>query len=238
MHPDMVKLLDLQEKDLVLVEVDTRLSAILAETAQLDKELAEAERSLESRRRSAAEALRKRQESETKIENFRRLLERQQARTDQLRGQREIQAAMVEMDLARSVLAKEENDWAQAGDNVIAQDAATLAAEKKLEEQRASQTEAREALGQRKSGIQAERDSAKAARDASAAEVERALRQRYERLRGSRVARVVVPLVGAACGACFTTVPLNRRSQIRSGNVIDWCESCGVILYYADDQGG
>ena len=37
---------------------------------------------------------------------------------------------MTEMDLARSVLAKEENDWAQAGDNVIAQDAATLAAEK------------------------------------------------------------------------------------------------------------
>jgi chromosome segregation ATPase len=174
MHPDLVKLLDLQEKDLALVEVDTRLAGILAETAQLDKELAEAERSLENRRRSAAEALRKRQESETKIENFRRLLERQQARTDQLRGQREIQAAMTEMDLARSVLAKEENDWAQAGDNVIAQDAATLAAEKKLEEQRASQAEAREALGQRMSGVQAERDSAKAARDASAAEVERA----------------------------------------------------------------
>ena len=61
--------------------------------------------------------------------------------------------------------------------------------------------------------VQAERDKAKAARDASAAEVERALRQRYERLRGSRVARVVVPLAGAACGACFTTIPLNRRSQ-------------------------
>jgi len=142
MHPDMVKLLDLQEKDLALVEVDTRLAGILGEVEQLDKQLAEAERTLESRRRSAAEALRKRLESEAKIENFRRLVERQQARTDQLHGQREIQAAMVEMDLARSVLAKEENDWAQAGDNVIAQDAATLAAEKKLEEQRASQAEA------------------------------------------------------------------------------------------------
>ena len=237
MHPDLVKLLDLQEKDLALVEVDTRLAGILAEIEQLDKELADAERNLESRRRSAAEALRKRQESETKIENYRRLLERQQARTDQLRGQREIQAAMTEMDLARSVLAKEENDWAQAGDNVIAQDAAARTAEEKLEEQRASQGEAREALSQRMGGVQAERDKAKAARDASASEVERALRQRYERLRSARVARVVVPLAGSACGACFTTVPLNRRSQIRSGNLIDWCESCGVILYYADDQG-
>ena len=137
MHPDLVKLLDLQEKDLALVEVDSRLAGILGEIEQLDKELADAERNLESRRRSAAEALRKRQESETKIENYRRLLERQQARTDQLRGQREIQAAMTEMDLARSVLAKEENDWVQAGDSVIAQDAATRAAEEKLQEQRA-----------------------------------------------------------------------------------------------------
>ena len=84
MHPDLVKLLDLQEKDLALVEVDTRLAGILGEIEQLDKQLAEAERTLESRRRSAAEALRKRQESETKIENYRRLVERQQARTDQL----------------------------------------------------------------------------------------------------------------------------------------------------------
>jgi predicted nucleic acid-binding Zn-ribbon protein len=237
MHPDLVKLLDLQEKDLALVEVDTRLAGILGEIEQLDKQLAEAERTLESRRRSAAEALRKRQESETKIENYRRLVERQQARTDQLHGQREIQAAMVEMDLARSVLAKEENDWAQAGDNVIAQDAASRAAEEKLEEQRAGQAEVREALSQRMTVAQAEREKARAVREASGAEVERALRQRYERLRSGRVARVVVPLAGAACGACYTTVPLNRRSQIRSGAVIDWCESCGVILYYAEDQG-
>jgi len=35
MHPDMVKLLDLQEKDLALVEVDTRLAGILGEVEQL-----------------------------------------------------------------------------------------------------------------------------------------------------------------------------------------------------------
>jgi mono/diheme cytochrome c family protein len=33
------------------------------------------------------------------------------------------------------------------------------------------------------------------------------------------------------CGACHTAVPLNRRSQIRSGTVVDGCEACGAILY-------
>ena len=39
------------------------------------------------------------------------------------------------------------------------------------------------------------------------------------------------PLVGGACGACHTSVPLNRRSQIRAGAVLDGCEVCGAILY-------
>ena len=43
--------------------------------------------------------------------------------------------------------------------------------------------------------------------------------------------------VGGACGACYTAVPLNRRSQIRSGAVLDGCEACGVILYPAEPAG-
>ena len=68
-------------------------------------------------------------------------------------------------------------------------------------------------------------------RDATAGEVNRALRARYERLRTVKSVSVVVALSGAACGACHTQVPLNRRSQIRAGTLIDSCESCGVILY-------
>jgi predicted nucleic acid-binding Zn-ribbon protein len=61
--------------------------------------------------------------------------------------------------------------------------------------------------------------------------VERTLRARYDRLWSSRFAVVVVALRGDACGACFTSIPRNRRSQIRAGTHIDTCEACGVILY-------
>jgi predicted nucleic acid-binding Zn-ribbon protein len=61
--------------------------------------------------------------------------------------------------------------------------------------------------------------------------VERSIRVRYDRLRAVRATAVVVPLRGEACGACFTAVPRNRRSQIRAGILLDNCEACGVILY-------
>src|SRR5206468_9004105 len=61
--------------------------------------------------------------------------------------------------------------------------------------------------------------------DALPISLDRTLRQRYDRLRSVRPgALVVVPLRGDACGACYTAVPRNRRTQIRSGDLLDACE--------------
>jgi predicted nucleic acid-binding Zn-ribbon protein len=63
--------------------------------------------------------------------------------------------------------------------------------------------------------------------------VRKPLLQRYDKLRGSsQRTEVVVALAGPACGACFTQVPMSRRSLIRSG--VESCENCGVILYSAE----
>jgi hypothetical protein len=51
---------------------------------------------------------------------------------------------------------------------------------------------------------------------------------------GEAPAVVLVPLNGGACGACNTAIPMSRRASIKAGGVIDACENCGVILYFAD----
>ena len=84
--------------------------------------------------------------------------------------------------------------------------------------------------------LEAERSVALRSREASAALIVKPLLQRYDKLRNSTSRRsvVIVALNGLACGACFTTVPLSRRTQIKAGDVIEGCESCGVILYFAE----
>jgi predicted nucleic acid-binding Zn-ribbon protein len=230
MHPDIVKLLELQAKDLALLEADKGLDDVLAGFEALDQHLKSAEQAVDQARRAMADATRRRLEVEGKMENYRKLEERGRLRLEQVRTPKEIQAVMTEMDLARSVMAKEEADWMKLAEIIAGQEAAAAEAQKKLEELRQSQVESRGLLDLRRTEAEARRDTALAARDAIAAEVNRALRTRYERLRNVRV-KVVVALDGAACGACFTTVPLNRRSQIRAGTLIEACESCGVILY-------
>jgi predicted nucleic acid-binding Zn-ribbon protein len=236
MHPDLVKLLELQAKDVALLDADRRLDAILAEVEALDLELADQERAVAQAREAVAEAGRRRLEVEGKIENYKKLEERGRLRLDQVRTQKEMQAVNAELDLARSVLAKEETDWLKLADHLAGLEATGKAAEKRLEQMRESQQAARGEIDLRRADAERVRSEALAARDAAAQEVNRALRTRYERLRSVKSVSVVVALSGAACGACFTTVPLNRRSQIRAGTLIDSCESCGVILY-ADDSG-
>ncbi|HXE58583.1 MAG TPA: hypothetical protein VNK43_11335, partial [Gemmatimonadales bacterium] len=74
-------------------------------------------------------------------------------------------------------------------------------------------------------------------RATAARRVDRPLLVRYDKLKRAKASRVVVPLNGSACGACFTNVPLSRRGRIRSGLLVDGCEACGVILYAAEQAG-
>jgi len=234
MHPDLARLLELQAKDLDLLEADKALDAILAEYESLDHHLKGAQQAVDQAERSVSDAGKRRKEVEAKMENYRKLEERGKSRLEQVKSPKEIQAVMSEMDLAHSVLAKEEADWLKLADVIIGLESGGKEAATRLAELQQSQVDIRSALDLRRSAAENRRNAALSARDEVATQVNRALRNRYERLRSVR-ARVVVALDGAACGACYTTVPLNRRSQIRAGTLIDACESCGVILY-ADDE--
>jgi predicted nucleic acid-binding Zn-ribbon protein len=231
MNPDLEKLLDLQAKDALLLEVDLRLAALLEEGGALDAALTRAGTDAESARRDLADLARRQRELETRIESYRTLQERRRGRMEQVRGAREAQALMTEMDMARTVLLKEEGEWLKTAEQVQAVETRLAEAEAALAALETGQASAREDLAGRQAALEAERATALAAREASASTLDKTLRLRYDRLRANRRGDVVVSVRGVACGACFTAVPMSRRSQIRTGLLIEGCEACGVILY-------
>jgi predicted nucleic acid-binding Zn-ribbon protein len=237
MHADLVKLLDLQAKDAALMELDQRLAAIGEETAVLDQALERAREIVETARRAAADGQRRRDELETKIESYRTLQDRRRQRLEHVRNPKEASTLMAELDLARSVMAKEEDDWVRSADAVVQLELKVKEEELHLKAIEAAQAPDRAQAGKRRAELEAEREAALRQRDASAASIDKQLRSRYDRLRRTRSTEVVVPLVGGACGGCHTSVPLNRRSQIRAGVVLDGCEACGAILYPSEAAG-
>ena len=237
MHADLVKLLDLQAKDAVLSQMDDRLAAVAQDSRQMDQALKQAQDSLEGARRALADGRRRRDELEAKIESYRTLQERRQQKVEQVRNVKEASALMTELDLARSVLAQEENEWVRSADAVVQLEQKVHGEELNLKAIEAAQAPERAVMAERRKAVESEREAALRDREATAAMIDKPLRTRYDRLRRSRSSDVVVPLVGGACGGCHTAVPLNRRSQIKAGAVLEGCEACGAILYPSEPGG-
>jgi len=225
------KLLDLQTKDELLLEVDLRLASLGDEGAGLDADVTRTTAEVEAARRSLAEIGKRQRELEIRIESYRTLQERRRTRMEQVRGAREAQALMTEMDMSRAVLLKEEGEWLKRAEQAQGLEARITDGQAALETLQAEQAEARADLASREAALQVERTVAKAAREASASSLEKMLRMRYDRLRSNREGAVVVAVSGVACGSCFTAVPMSRRSQLRTGLLVEGCEACGVILY-------
>jgi uncharacterized protein len=230
-HPELEALLALQEKDQAVTEADERIAALAPELERLDEAQAAAERVLAAAQASIQAAVDRRDELEGKIANYRTMQEQRRQRLEWVRGAKEASTLMAELDLARSVLAKEEAEFMRSGDAVGEAERKAAEAERAVAQVRADQAAQREALAGKREQIATEREGAVAERERAAAQVSRSLLARYERIRRGKAPLALYPLHGDACGHCFTAVPTQRRSLILRGASIEGCEACGVLLY-------
>ena len=231
MHPELEALLALQEKDQAVTATDESLAALAPELQALDDAQAAAERALGGAQAAIQAAIDRRDELEGKIANYRTMQEQRRQRLEWVRGAKEASTLMAELDLARSVLAKEEAEFMRSGDAVTEAERKAAEAEKALQEVRTQQAPLREALAGKRHAIAAERERAVAERERAATRVGAGLLGRYERIRRGKAPLALYALHGDACGHCFTAVPTQRRALIQRGASIEGCEACGVLLY-------
>jgi predicted nucleic acid-binding Zn-ribbon protein len=231
----MLKLLDLQARDTDLREVNGRLELLVGEIAVLDGELARMREGVTAAQRAIEQESRRRDELESKIEAHRRHQDKRREKLEFMKTQKEVAGLLAEIDLAKGSLGAEENEWLRLSEQVAQLEMRKVDAEQQVAATEQGQAAVRAGIRDRQEALERERQAARERRDASAAQVPKPLLQRYDKLRTStgRPA-VVVALAGPACGACFTAIPVNRRSQIKSGAAIEGCENCGVILYSAE----
>jgi predicted nucleic acid-binding Zn-ribbon protein len=233
-HQDLEALLALQEKDRLVSGSELALAALEPEQRRLNEQLAASERALQAAQRSVEDALRRRDELEGKISSYRTMQEQRRQRLEWVRGAKEASTLMAELDLARSVLAKEEAEFMRSGDAVHEAERKVAEAENALAAVREAQAPDREALAGRRETIMAELEKAQGVRGEAARSVNSALLIRYERIRRGKAPLALYALHGDACGHCFTAVPTQRRVLIQRGASIEGCEACGVLLYAAE----
>ena len=234
MHPDLEGLLTLQAKDQDVTKTEQALAALEPDVRRLDEQLAVAQRGLEGARRAIDDARRRKDELEGKIANYKSMQEQRRQKLEWVRGAKEASTLMAELDLTRTVLAKEEAEFMRSGDAVHEAERKAAEAEKALHVVGEAQAPERAALAERREAALAELRQAQEVRTAATREVNGTLLSRYERIRRGKAPLALYALHGDACGHCFTAVPTQRRVLIQRGASIETCEACGVLLYSAE----
>ena len=231
MHPDLEPLLVLQDADVALASCDARVKALEPELKALDDQIAAAERVVAQARAGIQPALDRRDGLEGKIASYRTMQEQRRQRLEWVRGAKEASTLMAELDLARTVLAKEEAEFMRSGDAVGEAERKTAEAENALQNVRDAQAAQREAIAGRGQEIAAQRERFVIEREQATKEVNAILLAKYDRIRRGKAPLAVYPLHGSSCGNCFTAVPTQRKALIQRGATIEGCEACGVLLY-------
>ena len=234
MHPDLAALLVLQEKDVAVAAADAAVAALEPEVRALDDLLAAARRVLEAAQRDIRTALERRDALEGKIASYKNMQEQRKQRLEWVRGAKEASTLMAELDLARTVLVKEEAEFMRSGDAVTEAERRAAEAEMGLERVGEAQAAQRADIESRRAALISERESAAAARELAAVSVNAALLAKYERIRRGKTPLALYALHADACGRCFTAVPTQRRALIQRGASIEGCEACGVLLYASE----
>ncbi len=231
MHADLPTLLELQQRDKTVQQFRDEMAALDPEIAELDANLGACQERLDATRKAALEAGEYRTELEEKIEEFKQLQERKRQKLEWVRGAKEAATLMAELDLGKSVLAKEEAEWVRSADKVQETELRAAEAEKAVQETKDGQGARRDEIAVVHAEAQVKITAAEAERTTVAAGVPKPLLTQYERIRKGRAPFAVYALHGGACGHCFTAVPLHRRQELLNGSRIITCEACGVMIY-------
>ncbi len=223
MHADLVKLLDLQAKDAAVAEVERRLEALRGEAGVLDQALNRARDVLETARRAAAEAAKRRDELEAKIESYRVLQDRRQQRLEHVRNP---EGGLHADGRARPGAVGRGEGGERLGPKLGRGDAGAVQGRGGGAQRgaRGGGPDARARTAGRAAARSWTASSPRPSRSARGDRVParpRAPTPLRAPAQGALGRRDRARWQGGSCGSCHTSIPLNRRSQIRTGAIVD-----------------
>jgi predicted nucleic acid-binding Zn-ribbon protein len=222
---------DLQELDLVLEEVRTRIAGFDPLLAEVEEPALALEKEITTVQARLTEMKTEERHLENAADDRRARTKLLQERLKAVRNLREEAAGKAEMDLLQQNLETAEREALSLLDKI-------RKLEDRLEELTAAQEASRaEVEPRRKELIEAQKlaldefTRLKLKRDDFAKRIPGKELQNYDRIRGGGRSIAVAALTSdGACGHCFGMVPLQVQNEIRVGTALTPCEFCGVLL--------
>jgi predicted nucleic acid-binding Zn-ribbon protein len=233
-HPDVAALLTVQDDDVAIHDLESRLAELRPRLDAMAKERDRADVALTAARQTAESEERRRREVAARVAQHRTLQERNQAALNSVTSMREATAATAQLEQAKRMIDEDERELSLIGHRLVEANRLVAERERIVAELDVAQATARESLSADQAELESRIADAKRDREAKARAVPRPLLTKYERIRSRKRVHAIFPLRGNSCGHCDTAIPLQRRSIMQGTGATEICEGCGVMLYASE----
>ena len=230
------KLLVLQDRDRKLLRVTQELAHIGPERESLRAKAASTQTQLEAAKLRVKQIESERKQRDLEIEAKKSQIEKYLNQQLQTRKNEEYKALAHEIEMAKEVIFKIEDDQivlmeqAEAAQIDVARATTEAAAAKKLVDDQIGQ------LNSREENLKREHADLTGDRATLAGAVDESTRNRYERIFKSKGENVVVGIDHSSCGGCHMKLPAQIITHCRAQTEIVTCPNCGRILYFSRDM--
>ncbi len=236
MQKELNLLLDLQEIDEQLGELD-RSKVYLPEMIEnIKNEMAILENELQENQDKLRDANIRQKQLELDINTDKQELERYQQQMKVIKTNKEYDALIIEIDIRKQRISDNEDEILKLMGVVDESSEKISEIEKKLEEARKNNKTYLDNLRTELAALESKISDKKQQRLELTKTINRRVLTSYERIRRGKGGMAVVPLRKRACGGCFKQIPPQMVQQIRRGDRIYTCDSCGRILIWVDNE--
>jgi predicted nucleic acid-binding Zn-ribbon protein len=235
MHNNLANLIKLQAVDSAILEIEEIIGDLPAAVKRLTAQISTLEEGIGLKESRLEEIVKEKRSNEAKVADTREQLKRYQDQLVVVSTNRAYDALMHEIDTSKAIIEESEfkilefdEENQQLTDEVKADNLKFEEAGEELTRQEKSLKTTLSDTKDQSAKLQNERDK-----------IVRSMKvpvlNTYNRISKARDGRAVVALSRGSCGVCFNSITPQRQVEVKLGNDIIICDTCGVILYWDED---
>jgi len=236
MHQDLELLLKLQVIDYDIGELERSKAYLPDMMENLNREIDEVKKQLQETAAALEQAKVHQKNLELDIKEKEAKLAKLQEQMMSIKTNKEYDALVSEIDGIKETISSNETELLETIDRISELENK----QKELEERRGKVDENNskqlQILQEKVDSIGSKMEVKEKEREDTLSSVPRRVLSVYERVRKGRSGAAVVAVKKRACGSCYKQLTPKKLQEIKRGDRIHTCDTCGRLLYWDDDQ--
>ncbi len=235
MNDDLQKLIALQEIDSIVDDLRRQEEDVRTSLAEEEAGVAACERKVEEAKARGLECAKLVREMENDVRELEEKMEKRRGQLNEVKSNREYAALQIEISNDQDKKDRKEEQMLMeleksdgVGEAVRAEEDELGGSRQVLKVKEEEQRKMVEAVRERMKDEEAGRGNA-------VANLKKTLADRYDQTRRSRGGIALAEIKGGSCQGCHISLPPQLVIEVRKGEEILDCCSCGRILYVKDD---